>query len=127
MSNSNIPTKHAPGDADLLIVQEAVNMATTQVTHVIAEDTDVLILLCCHVKENSKPLFMVSEKDSAKHPIWSISQLRATLGNDVCRCLPFLHALCGCDTTSSLFSIGKGVVVKKQNALCGYAAPFLSS
>ena len=37
-----------------------------------------------------------------------------------------MHALCGCDTTSRLNNIGKGVVLKKQSALFECAAPFLS-
>jgi hypothetical protein len=36
-----------------------------------------------------------------------IHTIAAKLGPDVCRCLPQVHALTGCDSTSSLFGIGK--------------------
>lgn len=108
-----VSTKHAEGDADLLIVQEAVNMAVSKVTHVIAEDTDILVLLCHHIKPDSLPLFMVSQKLNMKHPIWNIGEMSSQLGEECCRCLPFMYALCGCDTTSRLSNIGKRVVLKK--------------
>lgn len=33
--------------------------------------------------------------------------------NEVCHLLPFVHAITGCDTTSRLFGIGKGIALKK--------------
>ena len=126
LEEHGVSTKHAEGDADLLIVQEAVNKATSKVTYVIAEDTDILVLLCHHMKPNSKPLFMVSQKSNMKHPIWNIGEISSQLGEECCRYLPFMHALCGCDTTSRLNNIGKGVVLKKQSALFECAVPFLS-
>lgn len=126
LKEHGVSTKHAEGDADLLIVQEAVNMASRKVTHVIAEDTDIFVLLCHHIKPDSLPLFMVSQKLNVKHPIWNIGEMRLQLGEECCRCLPFMHALCGCDTTSRLNNIGKGVVLKKQSVLFECAVPFLS-
>ena len=37
------------------------------------------------------------------------------LGSEVCLLLPFAHALAGCDTTSRLFGIGKGVDLRRLN------------
>ena len=121
-----LSTKHAEGDADLLIVQEAVNKAASKVTYVIAEDTDILVLLCHHMKPNSPPLFMVSQKSNMKHPIWNIGEISSQLGEECCRYLPFMHALCGCDTMSRLNNIGKGIVLKKQSVLFECAVPLLS-
>ena len=126
MKKHGVLTKHAEGDADVLIVQEAVNMAVSKVTYVIAEDTDILVLLCHHMKPNSQALCMVSQKPNMKHPIWNIGEICSQLGEECCKCFPFMHALCGCDTTSRLNNIGKGVVLKKQSALFECAAPFLS-
>ena len=39
----------------------------------------------------------------------------AALGSKVRRLLPFAHALAGCDTTSRLFGIGKGVDLRRLN------------
>ena len=63
-------------------------MAVSMVTHVIAEDTDILVLLCHHIKPDSQPLFMASQKLNMKHPIWNIGEMRLQLGKnaaDVCR------------------------------------------
>ena len=35
--------------------------------------------------------------------------------SEVCRLLPFAHALAGCNTTSRLFGIGKGVDLRRLN------------
>ena len=47
---------HAPGDADLLIVQKSVEYATTSRT-VLVEDTDLIVLPCYYVSLDSHYLF----------------------------------------------------------------------
>ena len=42
---------HATGDADLLIAQTAVSVTADNITVVVAGDTDVLILLCYHHRD----------------------------------------------------------------------------
>lgn len=128
MRKRDIATLHAEDDADLLIVQTAVNMAVYKTTFVIAEDTDILVLLC-HYHKPGTSLFMKSEKSSIKRPLWNIETTCATLGTRLCANLPFLHALCGCDTTSGLHGIGKGCVLgpKKTNDLMKIGESFRSS
>ena len=46
MRKNNIKTIHAEDDADLLIVQTSISLAMEKRTFVIAEDTDILVLLC---------------------------------------------------------------------------------
>jgi len=59
-------TIHARGDADLLITQTAVHASEQRDVVVIAEDTDVLILLCFFVKiENEKVIFKPEPKRGA--------------------------------------------------------------
>jgi len=41
---------HATGDADTLIVRTALKTSTDSTTFVIGEDTDLLVLLCHHVR-----------------------------------------------------------------------------
>ena len=48
LEKSNCKTYHAPGDADLLIVQKAVQSATTSKTVLVGKDTDLIVLLCYH-------------------------------------------------------------------------------
>ena len=45
--------------------------------------------------------------------MWNIKEVRAKLGTFLCKHIPFLHAFLGCDTTSRLFGIGKGSIIKK--------------
>ena len=42
-----------------------------------------------------------------------VSKTCRKLGNDVCRNLPAAHALTGCDSTSSLYKVGKRSVYTK--------------
>lgn len=45
---------------------------------------------------------------------WDILQTKRLLGENVCSMLPFIHAITGCDTTSRVFGIGKGMALKKM-------------
>jgi hypothetical protein len=57
LQKTNCLTYHAPGDADLLIVQKAVDSATKRFIVLIGDDTDLLILLICHTNLESHDLF----------------------------------------------------------------------
>ena len=48
---------HAPGDADLLIVQKAVESSTVMDTVLVDDDTDLLVLLCYHASLDSHSIF----------------------------------------------------------------------
>jgi len=48
---------HAQGDADVLIVQKAVESATLMDIALVGEDTDLLILLCYHASLDSYNIF----------------------------------------------------------------------
>ena len=93
---------HAPGDADLLIVQKAVESATMVDTVVVDDDTDLLILLCYHVSLDSHRMYFRQEpKKSTKNPrVWSIKAVKEQLSPEVCTNILFLHAVLRCDTTS---------------------------
>ena len=115
LQKKNCQTFHAPGDADLLIVQKAVESATTTNTVLIGDDTDLLILLIYHTNLESHDIFFQPEpKKSTKNPrVWNINVLKQQLGPRVCTHILFMHAILGCDTTSRLYGIGKGAALKK--------------
>ena len=46
-------TRHAKGDADVLIVETTVQSAMSCETTLVCDDTDLLVLLCFHVMEDS--------------------------------------------------------------------------
>ena len=107
--------KHASGYADLLIVQKAVQSATSCNTVLVGGDTDLLVLLCYHASlESHDHLFYPEPKKNTKQPrIWNIKAVKQRLGPDMCQHILFLHAVVGCDTTSRLHGIGKGASLKK--------------
>ena len=59
----------------------------------------------------AKIFFTSDRKKNTK--MWNIKEVRAKLGTFLCKHIPFLHAFLGCDTTSCLFGIGKGSIIKK--------------
>ena len=105
---------HADADADLLIVQKGIEASVEEETAVIGEDTDLLILLIYHANKESKKVYFYSEsKQNARGTnVWDIKLCKELLGKDICNNILFLHAILGCDTTSSLYGIGKGLSLK---------------
>ena len=105
---------HATADADNLIVKTTLDLSENVTTMVICEDTDILVLLCYHTHSGLKPVYMRSDKANVTHNhTWYIQVLKERLGPETCRLLLFCYALNGTDCTSCLFSIGKGVPLKK--------------
>ena len=105
---------HAEEDADQLIVETAVESLFNHPTIVIADDTDVLILLIHYAPTSSQGLFLQNcrRMTSKKHgSVLNILQVRKDLGEDVCRHILFAHALLGCDTTSGIFGLGKAMTL----------------
>ena len=116
MNEAKLQAIQSSGDADLLIVQTAIKSAATRPTVVIGEDTDLLILLLHHVNEDCQRIFFTSgQKSRSKGPtkLWDIKHVKSMLGQEVCDAILLIHALLGCDTTSRLYSIGKGVALQK--------------
>ncbi|KAG1650842.1 hypothetical protein GQR58_027696 [Nymphon striatum] len=108
-------TCHATGDTDFLIAQTAVGCADSGETILVGDDTDLLVLLCYHVKDDSDNIFFRPEPKAGtkKSPrCWDIKALQRILGRNVCNYLLLAHAMLGCDTTSRVFGIGKGVAIK---------------
>ena len=110
---------NSTGDADTMIVACALQMAMEgkEVT-VVADDTDVLILLMYHWTESMADVYFLSEpKKSQKKglQVWRICDLITKAGTLTSHLL-FMHAWSGCDTTSATFGQGKTNLVKKIKA-----------
>ena len=67
---------------------------------VVSSDTDVEVLACYHQSAIPAEMTLISGTRSRSRLI-SVPQLCEKLGPRVCRVLPGLHALTGCDTVSS--------------------------
>ena len=73
----------ASSDADVPIVQAAVDSSRYYDTAVIGDDTDLLVLLCYHGDLSSKKLFFAPEPKSSKAPrIWNIHKLKEKQGQE---------------------------------------------
>ena len=92
---NNCKTYHASGDADLLIVQKAVETASTVDTVLIGDDNDLLILLIYHASLDSHNLFLKPEpkKNTKNSRVWNIRAVKQHLGPDICRQTLSLHAI----------------------------------
>ena len=115
IQKANCQTYHSQADADLLIVQKAVESARNVNTVLVGDDTDLLILLCYYTEMDAHDLFFQPEPraNSTRRRVWNIKVLKEKLGQDVCNNILFIHAILGCDTSSRVHGIGKGASLKK--------------
>jgi len=109
--------RHAVDDADTLIVKTALEFCVhAEPVTVVADDTDILVLLVHHFNQSMADLYMLSatggQKAKTASPI-SIRDLCCAVGSRLAEQLPVIHAISGCDTTSALFGHGKGSVMRK--------------
>ena len=115
-ANSHV-TKQSRDDADCMIVKCALQLATEgNVVTVVAEDTDILVLLMYHWNMSMADIYLKSEARSQKKEfhLWKIQDLVATAGDVVISNLLFIHAWSGCDTTCATFGHGKIIFLKKM-------------
>ena len=108
-------TRHAKGDAYVLIVETTVQSAMSCETTLVGDDMDLLVILCFHVKGDSCEVFFKPEVRSGtkKSPrCWNIKYVQRVLGRAVFHNILFAHAILGGDTTSRVFSMGKGLALK---------------
>lgn len=68
-------------------------------------DTDVLILACYY--SSYIPGLHLVTKSEGKNVCIRMAEVEKALGIDICKALPGLHALSGCDSTSAFFGKGK--------------------
>lgn len=121
LQQSGCSTIHAEGDADLLIVQTAIQSSRSITTGLVGDDTNLLVLLCHHAEMNANQLFLKPEpkRRSKTRKTSNIKRTKTSLGANVCANILFVQAILRCDTTSRIHRIGKGVALMKirTNAL----------
>ena len=105
---NSIVTHHADGDADCLIVSTALSKANDKSVAIVGQDTDLLVLLMYHVRPQMSNVYFAS-----RSRVWDIKTLQTALSPQICNNILFCHAFGGCDTTSSLFNIGKKALLIK--------------
>ena len=118
----DISTSHEK--ADCIIVQQALMASEYQQgVSVIADDTDVFILLIHHYLEQQLTNFMVMESPIHGRSVIDICRTvknEEQIAHDLLAC----HALSGCDTVACYFGIGKVKALKTLRA--GFSLSCLS-
>ena len=100
-------------EADVIIIQQVVYLASAGKSniHVLADDTDVFVLLLhhYHTKELTCKLMMIGTSPGRKriNTPATLEEHSHIIGD-----LLAAHALSGCDTTSTLYGIGKCTVLR---------------
>lgn len=106
----NITTKQARDDADVLIIETAIDESKLQKTTVITgEDIDLLVILIGITLSHQQEIFFKKVgKGNVKTEIYSSKSFDKYPHSK--KQILFLHAISGCDTTSALFRKGKKVL-----------------
>jgi hypothetical protein len=99
------------GDADTAIVDTALTLShlngSSREAVVVADDIDILVLLL-HQCESTNVFI---QRSFGPHNLINIKSLQESLGH-LKECILFLHAVSGCDTTSSFCNKGKATTFK---------------
>ena len=117
MKEAKLQAIQSSGHADVLIFQTAIRAAVTRPTVVIGEDTDFLILSLHHINQDCHRIFFTSGQKSRSKgttKLWDIKHVKSKLGQEICYSILLIHALLDCDTTSTLYSIGKDVALQRS-------------
>ena len=110
LQQADVTVKHVleDGDADTMIVQQALNKAEDTNVVVHSVDTDVFNALVYHFDINGKSIIMTTKKG-----LCAIKSIATTLDDDLRSCLLVAHAMSGCDAVSATFGVGKLKVLNK--------------
>ncbi|XP_026804078.1 uncharacterized protein LOC113560765 [Rhopalosiphum maidis] len=104
---SGILVHQAEDDADLLIVNTAIRNTDDNIqVVVIGEDIDLLILLLTLSPPKNTIIFEKPGRGKIETRSYAVGSLQEHFKNEI-QYFMFIHAVGGCDTTSSLFQTGK--------------------
>jgi len=110
LTTTNILVKQANNDADVLIIETALEQSNTNKTIVVGEDVDLLIILIAQTPTDRMIYCLKPGKVQIKTKIYSSQSLSSYSKCQVH--ILFLHAITGCDTTSAFYQRGKTKVFK---------------
>ena len=109
-------------EADTRLLLHANHMANSDFNKIIiwSPDTDVTIL-ACFFQEVIPADILIYRTTKLRNTFVSVKAISQSVGQNVCKALPGLHAITGCDTTSAFLGKGKkkGLsLIKEQPDLC---------
>ncbi len=103
-------------EADTRIVLHAIHLAESYSRIIVrSDDTDVQVLLIYYASKGmfGSSLVYMHAGHGTRERFIPINKVAKNLGKDMSSCLPACHSLTGCDTTSSLYRIGKTTAFNK--------------
>ena len=114
---ANIATKTARGDADTIIVSEALLLARNgQTVQIACNDTDVLVMALYHYDACTMSDIRIHRETTVKKRTRiqniSISKLSENIPDLIKEHILFIHAFSGCDTTSQIYGHSKSWLLK---------------
>lgn len=106
---ATILVKQAKNDADVLIIETAIEQSNTSTSIIVGEDVDLLAILIGRSPQNII-YFRKPGKGKVQSKMYSSKSLASY---PKCQAyILFLHAMTGCDTTSALYNKGKLKIFK---------------
>ena len=111
MSENDI-AKCTSEEADARMVRHAINLGKQSFKHVVIRtvDSDVVVLTMANAeiaRTSGVTSFFLIYGLAGQEKYLNVFEVSVQLGKDVCKGLPFFHALSGCDTVSSFYNVGK--------------------
>ena len=122
---SGIEVVNCSDDADFYVANTALQNARNGSVAVIADDTDIAVMLMYHWKEDLHDIYFVQQKT---YQAWSVKESEHKL-EDIKHHLLFIHSWSGSDTTSATFGKGKVSFVKlvRRSSILQEASKILTS
>lgn len=106
---SGVEATVALGDADVPIIQCALNKYAGEPVVVVGEDTDLLVILVALTPSTSKLFFLKPGRGSADNKLYCSQDIQHLSFSGS---LLFIHSFSGCDTTSAIYNRSKATMVK---------------
>ena len=107
LKGKKINVIQSDGDADVIIVTEAIRLADENVITVFSDDTDVLVLLMYHRSPFPCNIYFSTERVVCKKKIQKLWNIQSVVE---CQSqfdhILFVHAWSRCDTTSATYRKG---------------------
>ena len=115
LRNAGCEVIECSGEADVHVVRRALELADNGVV-VVADDTDILVLLVAHWKPNMEEMYFrtVIKTKQKLLKTWKIETIASAVDNR--DYLLFAHAWGGCDTTSATYRKGKRAILQHLKA-----------
>lgn len=122
LTEHGIPTKIAAEDADVLIVQTAIELINEkEQVAIVGNDVDLLVLSIGLTPNNMKLYFKKNNPGNKPYDVYYATQDHS----DMTSYILFAHAFVGCDTTSAFFNEKKTILnIFKEEKNLNLVKPF---